>query len=274
MSHGAVDPARAREINRARWDELAALHGQDGYYDSAGLIAGADSLTAEESALAGEVSGLDVLHLQCHIGFDAISLARRGARMTGVDFSAAALARAATLARRCGVKVEWVWGEATALPASLHGRFDLVYATVGVLCWIDDLAAWMRSAYAALRPGGRLVLLDGHPLAMMVASRDPLSFDFPYADDGGHLDDTPGSYADPGAALTHTASVGYAHSLGEIVSSAAAAGLRVAVLHEYLESSFEHPPGVGVREADGSWRLRAGRELRPRLLSLAATRPG
>ena len=61
------------------------------YYDTEALIAGQDSLTEIEAAgireAIGAVAGLDVLHLQCHIGFDAISLARRGARVVGADFS-------------------------------------------------------------------------------------------------------------------------------------------------------------------------------------------
>src|SRR3712207_7507642 len=52
--------------------------------------------------------------------------------------------------------------DSTALPSTLHGRFDLVYATIGVLCWIEDLAAWMDNAFAALKRGGRLVRSEEH----------------------------------------------------------------------------------------------------------------
>ena len=99
-----MDTATARRINRAHWDSLASVHGQDRIYDSEALIAGADSLHEAESAglreAVGAVAGLDVLHLQCHIGFDAVSLARRGARGVGVDFSPAAQDKARALARR------------------------------------------------------------------------------------------------------------------------------------------------------------------------------
>src|SRR6201995_3786771 len=134
---------QARELNRTRWNALAEIHGQDAYYDSEALVAGADSLTPEEDAAVGEVRGLDVLHVQCHIGFDTISLARRGGRVTGLDFSAAALAKASTIAQRCGATIEWVQADSTAIAPSLAGRFDLAYATIGVLCWIADIGAWM-----------------------------------------------------------------------------------------------------------------------------------
>src|ERR671922_2943272 len=167
----------ARRINRAHWDALAAVHGQDAYYDTEALLTGADSLHDAETAgvreAVGAVAGLDVLHLQCHIGFDAVSLARRGARVVGADFSPVSLEKARTLARRCEVRVEFVEADATKLPVELHNRFDLVYATIGVITWIDEMRAWMRSAAAALRGGGKLLLVDGHPLYTMIDTLDP-----------------------------------------------------------------------------------------------------
>ena len=64
------------------------------YYDTEALVAGEDVLGDVESAAVGDVAGLDVLHLQSHIAFDSICLARRGARVTCVDFSGESLARA------------------------------------------------------------------------------------------------------------------------------------------------------------------------------------
>src|SRR5439155_9735685 len=100
------------------------------------------------------------MHVQCHIGFDTISLARRGARVTGLDFSPAALAKAEELARRSGVEATWVQPDAARIPAHLHGRFDLTYATLGAICWIEDIPAWMRAVAATLRHGGRFVLVE------------------------------------------------------------------------------------------------------------------
>jgi 2-polyprenyl-3-methyl-5-hydroxy-6-metoxy-1,4-benzoquinol methylase len=101
----STSPDDALESNRAHWDALASVHGQDAFYDSAGLIAGRRDLPEAEAAAvawaAPDLRGRDVVHIQCHIGFDTIALARRGARVTGVDFSRASLAKAADLAERC-----------------------------------------------------------------------------------------------------------------------------------------------------------------------------
>ncbi|MGA8112789.1 MAG: class I SAM-dependent methyltransferase [Actinocatenispora sp.] len=296
----------AAALNRANWDLRATVHGQDAYYDLAGLVAGADTLTDVEDAalaLAGrpDVRGCDVLHVQCHLGFDAVSLARRGARVTGVDFSPVAIRRAGEIAERCGVTVQYLEADATALPHDLHGRFDLAYATIGVLCWIGDIAAWMRSVAACLRPGGALVLVDGHPLAGAVADREPdpdgtdpdgtdldgtepdgteldgssgdgtggLRLDFPYAYDGPHEFVVQGSYADRDAPISGT-TVQYAHSLGEIVTAAVAAGLRVTGLVEHLDAPIDLR-GAGT-DPDGRFRLRVDGVCLPVLFTLTAGR--
>jgi SAM-dependent methyltransferase len=264
------------DTNRRYWDALAAVHGQDTYYDTEALAGGASSLgELEEAAVreaVGDVAGLDVLHIQCHIAHDAISLARRGARMAGADLSPAALAKARATAERCGVELELVEADSQALPESLHGRFDLAYATIGVLCWIGDLDGWMRSAHAVLRPGGRLVLVDIHPLYMTMATVEPLALDFPYADDGPRRFDEEGSYADPDAKLAATASIQFGHSLGEIVTAALRAGLRVEALHEHLEVDRDPRGDMLARDDDGRYRLRISGEKLPILYTLIATR--
>src|SRR3712207_9413604 len=97
-----MEHAELAAANRAYWEGLAAVHGEgrDAYYDVDALVAGEDSLIDVEAAAVGDVAGLDVLHVQCHLGFDSVSLARRGARVTGVDFSPAALAQARAIAVR------------------------------------------------------------------------------------------------------------------------------------------------------------------------------
>jgi SAM-dependent methyltransferase len=261
------------ETSRAIWNARAAQHGQDRYYDRAGLVAGRDWLTEVENegvaTAIGEVRDCDILHVQCHLGFDSISLARRGARVCAVDFSPVAIAKATALAAECGVSVDFVEADVTRLPARLTGRFDLVYATMGILCWIDELAAWMRSIAATLRTGGQLLLVDFHPLALMVRSVEPLQLGFPYANDGPRPVQRP---APAGAQeVAAFAAVQYAHSLGEIVTAAVGAGLRIVALAEHLAAPIDlHGEPA---DADGRYRLHvAGQDL-PLLYTLIAARP-
>ncbi len=270
-------PATAEHhaTNRSHWDALAAVHGQDDYYDSRALVAGQSSLLEEEeralAAAVGDVTDLNVLHVQCHIGFDTVTFARRGARVTGVDFSETSLAKARALAEQCGVAVEWVVADVTELPEGLHGRFDLAWATIGVLCWIADLGAWMRSVAGTLVRGGQLVLIDGHPLAKMVTSTSPVVLSGPYA--GGAPLRFEDSVSYTNAASPPGSSVEFAYSLGEIVTAATDAGLVVSELAEHLDVSFDHRSGHVDREPDGRYRLRLCGEVVPTLFTLRAVRP-
>lgn len=269
----------SNETNRAHWDALAAVHGEgtDDYYDVDALVAGQRDLSEIEHGAVelavGDVEGKDVLHLQCHIGFDSIVLARRGARVVGTDFSAASIEKARALAERCGVEAEFVEADSTALPRELHGRFDLVYSTVGILGWIGDLDAWMDNVFAVLKPRGRLVLVDLHPLYLTIGKLDPLTFDFPYAYDGPREFDEPGSYADVSADVAATKTVEYGHSLGEIVTSALRAGHRVEALVEHTEADFDARGSVLPRRGDGRYELRLGGVAFPLLYTLVASRP-
>lgn len=268
------------DLNRSHWNELARAHGEgDRIYDVEALLAGEDSRTTPEreaiAAAIGELEGRRIMHLQSHIGFDAISMAKRGANVTAVDFSPTALAKARAFAQRCGVEIATVEAEATKLPADLDESFDLVYANLGAICWIEDLGAWMRAASGALVGGGKLVLVDLHPLAQMIDSVSPLKLGFTYGFGGRIEDDEHGTYADPDAEVEQTRSVSYSHSLGETFGAARAAGLEVEQLREHLELEFDcWGGGELTQEDDGLFRLRQDGQALPVLFTLIARKPG
>lgn len=267
------------DLNRRHWDELAEFHGKgDRIYDVEALMAGEDSRTApEREAIAeaiGDLDGKRVMHLQSHIAFDAISMAKRGARVTAVDFSKVALTRARELAERAGVELETVEADATKLPPEIDERFDLVYANLGAICWIEDLEAWMRAARGALVSGGKLALVDLHPLGLMVESVEPLELGFTYSFAGRFEEDDHGSYADPNAEVADTTTVVYAHSIGEIFGAASSAGLEVEQLREHLELEFDcWGDGELKQEDDGLFRLRQDGYALPLLFTLIARKP-
>jgi SAM-dependent methyltransferase len=266
----------ATEVNRTRWDALAARHGQgnDAYYDVTGFLAGGSSLSdrvrAEVTAAIGPVAGRDLLHLQCHFGLDTLSWARLGARVTGVDFSAVAVRRARELAAAAGLAGEFAQADVLDLPPEESGRFDLVFASYGVLCWISSARAWMRSAASCLRPGGALVLIDLHPLVTMVDTVQPLVADFPYAGEQPQTFSGTSSYAVGGLDAAVSQTVQWPHGLGEIVTAAAAAGLAVESVTEWFDE--EQDPKL-VAGADGRSRFPFGDQYLPTSYGLRARRP-
>ena len=98
------------DVNRANWDSRVphhvAAYGLDLFRDDPEHLSGVVGFDRQR---LGSVEGLDVVHLQCHIGTDTVSLARLGARsVTGLDFSAPALVAAEELATTAGVRVDFV----------------------------------------------------------------------------------------------------------------------------------------------------------------------
>ena len=274
MVAGVSEPAA---MNRARWDALAERHGQgeDAYYDVGSFLAGGSSLNererAEVAAAVGPVAGLDLLHLQCHFGLDTLSWAREGARVTGVDFSPAAVRRGRELAVAAGLPASFVEADVLSLPEQLSGRFDVVFASYGVLCWISSAAAWMRSAAACLRPGGAVVLIDIHPLVLMADTVDPLVLDFPYGGEQPVTFSSSASYAVGGLGPEARQTTQWPHGLGEIVTAAAAAGLRVESLTEWFDEARDPKLVTGP---DGRARFPVSGERLPTSYSLRGRRPG
>lgn len=263
------------ELNQMSWEVRAAAHGQDSYYDTEGLLAGESSLVEEEEhslarAFPGGIAGLEMLQVQCHLGFDAITFARRGANVTGVDFSQTALDKAALLARRAGVTARWLQADVCALPGELDGRFDLAWATVGILCWMADARAWMLSVARTLKPGGQPILIDGHPLAKMVNATTPLSLWGAYGGGVGEQIEHGTDYASD--TLTGP-QIQYAHSLGETVTAATSAGLRIVELIEHLDVAHDlYTSGAVAAERDGRYRLRVDGKQLSVLFTLRAVR--
>jgi 2-polyprenyl-3-methyl-5-hydroxy-6-metoxy-1,4-benzoquinol methylase len=131
-----------RAVNLANWNSRVVHHEQGYGLGQFGDDPGHLSNTVRfDLPRLGSIEGLDVVHLQCHIGTDTLSLARLGAHsVTGLDFSAPALAVAAQLAADCGTAIEFVESELYgAVDALGTGRFDLVFTGIGALCWLPDI---------------------------------------------------------------------------------------------------------------------------------------
>lgn len=176
-----------RAINLANWESRVPLHtGADGYelaaFDDPDHLS---DVVRYDVVRLGPLDGLDVVHLQCHIGTDTVSLARLGARSTtGLDFSPSALMAARRLAERAGNAVEFVEADAydavTALGAE---RFDLVFTGIGAICWLPDIRRWAEVVAGLLRPGGRLFMREGHPMMWTLSDPRPdglVVVEYPY----------------------------------------------------------------------------------------------
>jgi len=265
-------------VNLANWNSRVAHHvagyGLERYRDDPRALS--DVVTFDLPRL-GDITGLDVVHLQCHIGTDTVSLARLGARsVTGLDFSEPALDAAAQLSRDAGADVHWVQSELyRALEVLEPGSFDLVFTGIGALCWLPRVREWAEIVGALLRPGGRLFIREGHPaLWSMCDPREDelLVVEFPYFEtEGTHfVEET--TYVEHEGLLASPATVGFNHGLGEIFNAVWDAGLTITAFEEHrsvpwnpLGAAFVEVPGV-----PGEYQLREKPERMPLTYTLQA----
>jgi SAM-dependent methyltransferase len=260
------------KTNREMWDERVPIHFASDFYDVERFVAGASTLRPFEVQELGDLSGRTLVHTQCHFGLDTLSLARAGARATGLDFSEPAVAAARELAARTGIEAEFVQANVYDAVDALGGRrFDVVYTGLGAINWLPDIEAWASTMAGLLAPGGTFYLAEFHPFSDVFAD-DDLTVAHPYFHDEPLVWDEPGTYADLEAQTSHNRSIEWTHGLGSVISALIAAGLRIELLHEHDYTLFPRWPTLR-RELDGTYRFPDATPSLPLMYSLRAAGP-
>jgi SAM-dependent methyltransferase len=259
-----------RKANRANWDERVPIHASGEFYDVASFKVGAERLQSFEIAEVGDVSGKDLLHLQCHFGIDTLSWARRGANVAGLVFSAPAIETARSLAADLGLDATFVQSDVYEAVEALEGRtFDVVYTGRGALNWLPDVGRWAGVVACLVRPGGFLYLAEFHPFTDVFGDDDlTVEYDYFQGDDP-QVWDEPGTYADFDAETQHNLTYEWNHPLGEVVSAVVSAGLTVELLHEYDYTMFPRWPFLEKSGFD-TYRPPEGTPRLPLMYSLRA----
>jgi SAM-dependent methyltransferase len=269
-----------RVVNRANWDERVPVHVASEFYSVDQLAADSTALTSVvrfDVPRLGDITGQRGVHLQCHIGTDTISLARLGAHMTGLDFSAAAITEARRLAARAGIESDFVEAEVYAAVDMLGAaRFDLVYTGIGALCWVPEIRRWAAVVAGLLAPGGRLFLREGHPVLWAIDERhtDRLVIDYPYFETAEPIVfEDPKTYVEGDARLEHAVTLSWNHGLGEIVSALLDEGLVLTQLVEHDSVPWEALPGQMDQTGElREWQLVERRERLPLTYTLQAVK--
>ncbi len=272
---GGADELAWRRFNRASWDERTPIHVASAFYDVPGFVAGRPTLRPFEPDELGPVEGCSLVHLQCHFGLDTLSWARRGAEVTGLDFSAPAIEQARKLAAEIGVRARFEQADVYDAPDVLGRRYDVVYTGTGALNWLPDMERWADVVRRLLEPGGRFYLLEIHPVVHALAD-DSLQWAHDYFGHAGEptVWDEDTTYADPDARLTNTVTHEFAHPIGEVVSALAGAGLRIELLREHDQCSSRRWPFLErVPGPRAMYRLPASMPRLPLDYSVLATAP-
>ncbi|MFG1798507.1 class I SAM-dependent methyltransferase [Nocardia sp. NPDC049149] len=266
-------------LNKANWDERAPVHAASRDYAVDRFLTEPDFLSDVvrfDLPLLGDINGLRGVHLQCHIGTDTLSLSRLGADMTGLDFSAASLAQARSLAEKTGADLTFVESEVyNAVSALGRTQFDLVYTGIGALCWLPSIDRWARTVAGLLRPGGRLFLRESHPVLWSLDENqtDRLAIGYPYFEmPEPMVFSEGGTYVETDAEFVQTTTHEWNHGLGEILTALLDAGLTITGFTEHRSVPWEALPGQMTLGTGGEWQLTEHQERCPLSYTLQATR--
>lgn len=266
-----------RSANRRNWDERVGIHLRDAgsIYPIDAFRAGADVLMPIEAGEIGDVSGLRIAHLQCHFGLDTLCLARRGAEVTGLDFSPAAIGAARDLAAGTGLAASFVEGDVYEARALLGGEFDMVYVTWGAINWLPDIGAWAGVVASLLAPGGRLYLAEGHPFLLQLeeaGGRLVVTWDWRSRHDTPLAFDEEQTYAGDGTPMRSRRTYEWAHPLSAVAGGLIEAGLAITFIREHDSVPWPAVPMM-VQGADRMFRMPDGAAAPPLSFSLSARKP-
>jgi SAM-dependent methyltransferase len=222
----------------------------------------------------------DLVHLQCHLGTETAEFARRGARATGLDISGEAVRNAGEFAARQGLDIDYVRANVYDAAEALGGRqYDVVYTGKGAVCYLPDLPAWASVVAGLLRPGGRLYLVEFHPVLQSLSPK-PAPTDGPelllrhdYLEGRGAIErDATHTYTDGPALPSDTTAYEWTHGLGEVITSLVRAGLAITSLRETNLLPWPRWPRMVRDEDSGWWRLPPEDPRIPLLYALTATK--
>jgi SAM-dependent methyltransferase len=265
------------EENRSTWDERAAIHMRDanGFYAVERFRAGEDILLDIEGNEIGDVAGKHVLHLQCHLGLDALCLARRGAIVTGLDFSGTAVEAAKGFAAEAKIPARFVQANVYDALEVLEGGFDVVFVNWGSLNWLPDIGHWAEIVSELLAPDGYLYLAEQHPhISTMREVDGRLEPGIPWRTPANDpvVTDTPTTYSGDATPLVNQRLREWEHPLSDVIGSLLAADLRLDFFHEFDVLPWQSLPMM-VPTSNRFFRLPDGQPPMPLAYSLKAYKP-
>ena len=160
--------------------------------------------------------------------------------------------------QRSGQRVAWRGLQADFLESDIldvedkvQAKFDIVFASTGVLCWQPDIGSFARTVRHLLTEGGFFYLLDGHPFRNVMVDEtgeaQPGRIVGDYFRKAVWAYDGLGDYTDP-EFLAPTPSYEWDWTLGEVVTALCEAGLRIEFLHEFPQYFYSGYTPIDVAD--------------------------
>ncbi len=224
------------EINRESWNRRTEKHVDSDFYKNDAFISGASSLNDIELGYLTNLEGKSILHLQCHFGQDTISMSRLGANITGVDLSNIAIERATELALKTKQSAKFICSDVYDLPNHLDDKFDIVFTSYGTIGWLPDMDKWAKVVSHFLKPGGKLVFVEFHPVVWMFDD-DFSRVGYNYFNSEAIIEELDGTCATKESNEKFD-SITWNHPISEVVNALLSNGLKIEILDEFDYSPY------------------------------------
>lgn len=249
-----MDHSEKFEINKNTWNTKVAVHAKSEFYDIDNFLRGKTSLNKYEINALNDISGKSILHLQCHFGQDTLSLSRKGAICTGVDISDKGIELAKKLNLDLNLDAQFVCCNVLETSKYVSEMFDIVFTSYGTIGWLPDLKPWAKMIAERLKPDGFFYIVEFHPIAWMFDyTVSPPVMKYGYQQKEAIYEEYEGTYANPSSDMI-SKEFGWNHSLGEVVTALADAGLHIEYLKEHDASPYDIFPGL-VKNEEGMFEL-------------------
>jgi len=258
-----------RLANRKWWNHAAPIHASSKLYDLESFKKGKTSLTPLELEEVGEVDGKSLMHLLCHFGMDTLSWGRKGAAITGVDLSDNSIRLAKKLSREIDIPATFICSDVYDLPNVLDKKFDIIFASYGVLCWLSNINKWAKIVNHFLKPEGFFYIAELHPFTNILSYDFQISYK--YFDKGPGIDDSNGTYADWNANIKGSTYI-WSYTLSDIVNAFIKQGIKIEFVHEFPFTMYDQFPGFMEQNDKGQYILKDKSIQIPLLFSLKATK--
>lgn len=224
------------QINKETWNKQVPVHLNSDFYKMEAFLNGKNSVPEIDLNLLGDIQGKSILHLQCHFGQDTLSLARLGADSTGIDLSDKAIEKAQELNKKLGLDAKFICCDVYDTPNHLDKKFDIVYTSYGTIGWLPDLDKWAKVISHFLKPNGKLVFIEFHPVVWMFDD-DFTKIKYHYHNEKPIVEEYSGTYAEKDADLK-TDHIGWNHSISEVFQALMNNGLQLEHFDEYDYSNY------------------------------------
>ncbi len=262
-------PENYKDVNKATWNNKTDVHIESEFYDVQSFLDGKSTLNDIELNLLGDIKGKKILHLQCHFGQDTMSFSRMGAKATGVDLSDKAIDRAREFAEKLNLDTQFVCCDIYDVPKYIDEKFDIVFTSYGTIGWLPDLDKWAKVVSGFLKPNGKFVFVEFHPVVWMFDDYFK-EVHYNYFNAAPIIENFTGSYANRDADIV-TNSICWNHPTSEVLNSLISNGLELNLFDEYDYSPYNCFNETEEFEK-GKFRIKHLENKIPMVFALVATK--